>query len=212
MKHCTIAFKKYLILLALAGLLLPLRAAHAQIVVAGPSTPTTQALSAWYEHTLPPCFRATDRVTLYSLDNHDMDRYLKSVGLEDGASYASALGDGEITGLFAERQKRISLRVSPDGTFDQQTLTHEYGHYVWFHRLTKNDRKQYRGLYKRQAETRALVSNYAETNLEEGFAEAFAFYIQQPAVLKAKDPVSFQFLAEWAAGRQAPVAPAQQPS
>lgn len=206
MKHRTFAHKYTLkhatLLLTLAGLLLPLHSGHAQVVIDGPETPAAQTLNAWYTQTLPSCFRAKDQVRLFPLDDRSMDRYLKSVGLEDGASYASGNGDGEIMGLFAERQKRISLRVAANGAMDLQTLTHEYGHYVWFHLLGKDDRKQYRGLYKRQAASRALVSNYAETNLEEGFAEAFAFYIQQPAVLKDKDPVSFQFLADWAAARQ----------
>ncbi|MDQ2687636.1 MAG: hypothetical protein M3Y28_07205, partial [Armatimonadota bacterium] len=119
--------------------------------------------------------------------------------LEDGASYASDNGEGEIMGLFADRQKRISVRVAANGAMDLQTLTHEYGHYVWFHVLSKDDRKQYKDLYKRQSASRALVSNYAETNLEEGFVEAFAYYIQRPDTLKARDAASFQYLAAWAA-------------
>lgn len=189
-------------LLALAGLLLPLRAGHGRVVVAGPETPATQTLNTWYGRTLPACFQARDRVWLYPLGDRAMDSYLKSVGLEDGTSYAG--GNGEILGVFAERQKRISLRVSPAGGVDLQTLTHEYGHYVWFHLLNTRDRKQYRGIYKRQAQTRALVSHYAGTNLEEGFAEAFAFYVRQPARLQAKDPISFRFLADWAAARRRP--------
>lgn len=203
MKHRTNTPHIFVTLIAFTSLMLPLRSARAQVAINGPETPATQTLNAWYTQTLPACFQAKDRVTLFPLDDRAMDRYLKSVGLEDGASYASDNGDGEIMGLFAERQKRISLRVAPSGAMDLQTLTHEYGHYVWFHLLGKDDRKQYRALYKRQAASRALVSNYAETNLEEGFAEAFAFYVRQPAVLKSRDAASFQFIADWAAARQA---------
>lgn len=202
MTHRTNTHKIFATLIALTGLLLPLRAARAQVVINGPETSATQTLNAWYTQSLPACFQARDHVALYPLNDHDMDRYLKSVGLEDGTSYESDSGDGEIMGLFANRQKRISVRVASNGAMDLQTLTHEYGHYVWFHVFSKDDRKHYKELYKRQMGLRALVSDYAETNLEEGFAEAFAFYIQQPDKLQSRDSASFQFLTNWVAAHQ----------
>lgn len=203
MTHRTNTHKIFATLIALTGLLLPLRATHAQVVINGPETSATQTLNTWYTQSLPACFQARDRVALYPLNDRDMDHYSKSVGLEDGASYESDNGDGEIMGLFADRQKRISVRVASNGAMDLQTLTHEYGHYVWFHVFSKDDRKQYKELYKRQAASRALVSNYAETNLEEGFAEAFAFYIEQPDKLKSRDSASFQYLTNWVATHSA---------
>lgn len=176
------------------------RASRAQLVLVDPANPAAGTLNGWYEGTLPSCFAARDAVALYPLADPAMDSYLKSIGLADGTSYAGDKGNGQIDGLFVNSKKlRISVRTSPAGAVDLQTLTHEYGHYVWFHLLSKDDRKRYRGIYRRQSETRQLISEYAMTNTEEGFAEAFAFYINQPDLLARRDAASFEFLAVWAA-------------
>lgn len=47
------------------------------------------------------------------------------------------------------------------------------------------------------AASHTLVSDYADTDLEEGFAEAFAFYIQRPDTLKARAAASSGFLRDW---------------
>jgi hypothetical protein len=125
-----------------------------------------------------------------------MDRYLASIGLRDGTSYANSSA-GEIDGLFDNRHMKISLRVGPGGDFDQETLTHEYGHYVWFHILSRSDREAYRSIYDRQRRANSLVTDYASVNLEEGFAEAFAYFIVDPAKLKQGDQASFAFLSTW---------------
>jgi hypothetical protein len=125
-----------------------------------------------------------------------MDNYLRSVGLGNGASYSTS-GAGEIEGLYDNHHLKISLRVSEKGAFDSEVLTHEYGHFVWFRLLDKVDRSEYRNIYNGQRKHHNLVSDYAGVNLEEGFAEAFAFYITDPATLKQKDPNSFQFLSDW---------------
>jgi hypothetical protein len=39
-----------------------------------------------------------------------------------------------------------------------------------------------------------LVSDYAAFSVNEGFAEAFATYSTCPSMLKAKDPLSFDFI------------------
>ena len=174
--------------------------ASADLSIAGPATPTALMLSNWYQHRLPACFAAIDSMTLYPLRDRDMDAYLTSIGLSDGTSYADS-SDGEIDGLFVERQKRISVRVNPAGGVDMETLSHEYGHYVWFHLFDKCKRGEYRAIYKQQSRLHELVSDYAATNLEEGFAEAFAYFLVDPAKLNAADPASYRFLQEYVAQR-----------
>jgi hypothetical protein len=172
------------------------RPAQANIVVKSKLTPATSSLTTWYEQTIPSSFRSPANITLYAYNNHEMDNYLRSVGLFDGTSYASG-GPGEIEGLFDNRHLRISVRISEQGTFDNQVLTHEYGHYVWFKLLDKNDRNQYRLIYNTQRRNHHLISDYADTNLEEGFAEAFAFFITSPNSLQQKDQLSYGFLSDW---------------
>ncbi len=97
------------------------------------------------------------------------------------------------------------MRVAANGAIDLQTLSHEYGHFVWFHVLTKDERKQYRSIYNSQAKKHQLVSDYAQTNLEEGFAEAFAFFTTSPETLKGIDAASYDFLASKVNSIQQPV-------
>jgi hypothetical protein len=182
-------------LLLTIGLVLTCAQARADLTIVGLATPTGLMLQHWYSSELPPCFSAKDDIALYPLEDPGMDNYLKSIGLSDGTSYSKS-DAGEIDGLFVNRQKRISVRVDSNGGVDMETLSHEYGHYVWFHLFTNSERQQYRDIYKHQSRDKQLVTDYAATNLEEGFAEAFAFFVVDPLKLDAADPVSYQFLLD----------------
>ncbi|MDR3710338.1 MAG: hypothetical protein P4L33_18730 [Capsulimonadaceae bacterium] len=176
------------------------RNAMADLVCRDTSGPSVQVVSSWYERDIPGSFRGGDNVTLYVYNDGAMDGYLRSVGLADGTSYAASSA-GVIDGLFDNRHMRISLRINAQGGFDRVTLTHEYGHYVWFHVFDSSDRNAYRNIYNRSRSAHCLITDYAGVNLEEGFAEAFAFFITDPDGLRAKDQASFDFLAQWSAER-----------
>jgi len=187
------------VLLALA---FPARPAHAQMIVAGPSTPTTQALENWYGHQLPAAFHARNLVAVHPLFDADMDAYLKANGVDpgpDASSHADKGGLGQVDGIFINRPARISLRLSPSGTLDLLTAAHEYGHYVWFNLLNKDERRNYKDIYERQKRSGQLISDYAASNLEEGFAEAFAFYVNEPVALAQTDDASCRFFQTWIA-------------
>src|SRR5438309_530788 len=68
-------------------------------------------------------------------------------------------------------------------------------HYVWKQVLSQDQRRQYEGVYKVQSKARHLVSAYAAVSVEEGFAEAYSYYVRQPAILEKCDPQSRQCLA-----------------
>ena len=180
-----------------AGLLLSGRSARAQIVVTGPSTPVARSLTLWFARHIPARFQARGRFEVHPLNDSEMDAYLGADGSDaDNSSHAD---DGEIDGIFEDNPARITLRVPDAGPLDLYTFAHEYGHYVWFTLLTKDDKKRYEAVYKKQKAAHHLVTRYAQTDVEEGFAEAFSFYANEAPLLLHRDALSYQFLSQWTA-------------
>ncbi len=172
-----------------------LQSASAQIAVLSPEPASAQTLTSWYSHHIPARFRATSRLTIRELPEAEMDIYLHG-GSED-ASHSEGDDMADIDGVYESRPDRMALRLPPKRGIDMFTFAHEYGHYVWFHLLSEDDRRRYEVLYKRRRTTGHLVTRYAENGVEEGFAEAFSFYVAQPPILAARDPEAFQFLSRW---------------
>jgi hypothetical protein len=179
--------------------------AEAQIVVSSPTEMQTRRLQSWYENHMPIPFRAHSRLVVREFNDAQMNAYLKGNEDDPDSGGVSAMshtgddGDGDIDGVFESDPDRIALRLPSAGDLDTFTFAHEYGHYVWFHLFSKDDRKRYEHLYDHQRMTHHLVTRYAETDLEEGFAEAFSFYVCEPLMLTHRDALSSQFLSRWAA-------------
>ncbi len=190
--------RRFILLPALVFLLVPLGGARAQLTVAGPASPAARAVTAWAA-ALPAKFAPKGRLEVSPLSEGGMDNYLRDGGPEQSRSDQSRAedDDDEIDGVFVRRPPRIVLRVPDSGRVDFGTLAHEYGHYVWFDLLTKNDRNRYGALYARQKAAHKLVTPYAADSVEEGFAEAFAADLTDPALLLRADPLSAQFLSRW---------------
>ncbi len=192
-----------LVPLLAAGLLLAPRGAGAQIVVSGPATPASRSLTAWFAHHVPARFAARGRFEVRPLNDDDMEAFLRA-GDADSDQSQSQDDKGDIDGVFEDDPARITLRVPASGRPDLYTFAHEYGHYVWFNLLSRDDQRRYEGLYKKQKAARHLVTRYAETDVEEGFAEAFSFYANEPPLLLRRDALSYQFLSQWHAAPPAP--------
>ena len=182
-----------------AGLLLAPTGARAQIVVTGPATPASRSLMSWFARHVPARFEARDRFEVHPLGNADMEDYLRTGEADSDEGQSSHASDGEIDGVFESDPARITLRIPASGQPDLYTFAHEYGHYVWFNLLNQEDRKRYENIYRKQRATHHLVSRYAQTDAEEGFAEAFSFYANKPPLLMHRDPLSYQFLSQWPA-------------
>jgi hypothetical protein len=177
--------------------------ARAQLDISAPTDAQVRSLGDWYEQHVPARFRAKDAVDVSALSDREMTAYLKGGDTADGAGDSSSHADdddGDIDGVFENDPPRITLRLPDTGGPDMFTFAHEYGHYVWFTLLSKADRKRYEAIYDRQRAADHLVTRYAATALEEGFAEAFSFYVSQPPLLAHRDPLSYQFLAQWQGG------------
>ncbi len=185
-----------------AGLLLTPHIAMAQnstpptLIVTGLPTPNSALLTSWFNRHIPARFQARGPFEVHPLTESQMASYLQDVG---GDGQNSHTDDGSIDGIFEADPPRITLLVPQSGSPDLFTFAHEYGHYVWYDLLTKDDRKRYESLYKRQRAARHLVTRYAETDTEEGFAEAFSFYALEPPLLRHRDAASYQFLSTWPA-------------
>lgn len=123
-----------------------------------------------------------------------MDDYLRD---GDNPQNKSQGDDDEIDGVFVNHPPRILLRIPDSGRLDFGTLAHEYGHYVWFDLLSKDDRNRYKSLYDRQKAGHKLITSYAAESVEEGFAEAFAAEVTASSALLRADPRSARFLADW---------------
>ena len=106
--------------------------------------------------------------------------------------------------MFVNDPPQIILRIPDSGKIDFGTFAHEYGHYVWFDLLTKDDRKRYKTLYEKQKSAHKLITDYAYESVEEGFAEAFSADINDPAALLHQDSLSSQFLSRWPASAPSP--------
>ena len=189
----------FIVPLLAAGLLLAPQGAGAQIIVTGPATPTARSLTAWFARHIPARFQARERFEVNPLSDGEMRAYLRG-GDEDADRDQSAhTDDGDIDGVFEDGPVRITLRVPASGRPDLYTFAHEYGHYVWFDLLSRDDKKHYESLYRKQKAQHHLVTRYAQTDVEEGFAEAFSFYANDPALLLRRDALSSQFLSQWPA-------------
>ncbi len=172
--------------------------AHAQVVISDTAPPAAaHALSGWFSKHIPARFQARERFVVTPLSDRDMDSYLAAQDTNEGDSSNSHADDSGIDGIFEDDPPRITLRLPAGAAPDVATFAHEYGHYVWFHRLSQDDRSVYESLYKRQKAARKLITPYANTNVEEGFAEAFSAYVNTPPALQKRDPLSFGFLRAW---------------
>ncbi len=188
----------FIALILAAGLLLTPRGARAQIVVTGPATPTARLLTTWFAHHIPARFAARGRFDVNPLSDAEMEMYLRT-GDDGDQAQSSHADDGEIDGVFEADPDRITLRIPTSGRPDLYTFAHEYGHYVWFNLLSRDDQRRYEGVYRKQKAAHHLVTPYAQTDVEEGFAEAFSFYLNDPALLLRRDALSSQFLSQWPA-------------
>jgi hypothetical protein len=176
---------------------LPRPMAHAEIVVDGANSVRAHELETWCSHHIPNSFRPKNRLEIRQLTDREMAAYLSGNAGSDGLNSKSSSDDDnmdDIDGVFEDNPPRITLRTPEKGNIDMFTFTHEYGHYVWFDIMNKGDRSKYEAIYKRQRAAHHLVTRYAATDVEEGFAEAFSFYTNQPPMLAHRDSASYQFL------------------
>lgn len=145
---------------------------------------------------LPQAWKARGLVYVREISDAEMDRFVDEF---DGNE---SKGDTIVDGCYQDAEDenamggQITLRMSLRGDSAALVFVHEYGHYVWSNLLTGSDRARYRRLWHEQKRIGALVTAYAGDSDEEGFAEAFAYYIRHQGTLRRADARSCTFLSD----------------
>lgn len=105
--------------------------------------------------------------------------------------------DASADGVYEEAEDGPpSIRLS-DALNDRESglvFAHEYGHFVWSNKLTRQQRRDYRHLWWRQSRAGHLVTEYADDSPEEGFAESFSYFLLRTDRLRRRDMESWRFL------------------
>lgn len=143
---------------------------------------------------MPVPWKTDEQVVVREVTDKDMDRLVTERG--DSPSHD---GDDQVDGFFEFDDDHgvpptIYLRQSLPLEDARFVFTHEYGHYVWEEKLTKDDRTDYVRIWNEQKKNKSLVSGYARASVEEGFAEAYAHLLRNPEKLHNRDPKSEAFL------------------
>jgi hypothetical protein len=144
---------------------------------------------------LPACWKTDREVIVREVSDREMRRLIA----EDKRSNREDEGDMVVQGFYdndgdEESPIIITLRSSLTAEDARMVFTHEYGHFVWDEMLTKGDRSSYSDLWEKQRRRGRLITRYAKDSREEGFAEAFAYFLREPERLRRRDVESFLYL------------------
>jgi hypothetical protein len=155
---------------------------------------------------MPACWKSPRIVQVQEVSDADMDRLIAQSGYSDDSDLDD--GDTQVDGCYDSGEDdhdppSITLRESLRGEDAGLVFSHEYGHFVWDTFLSDRQQAQYTHLWQRQKRAGHLVTEYAGDSEEEGFAEAFSFYLRKPDVLQRRDRESWQFLHALAVRRTA---------
>ena len=166
----------------------PLRA---DVSVSGGAYHQRAFIQSIYQTMIPARFHTRQTVAVHLLDDRQMATYLNS---GDDSLSASHGENDTIDGVFEDGPPLITLRETRPDDEIQFTVAHEYGHYLWEHLMNRSEKVRYARIYRVQRSNGSLVSDYAGTSLNEGFAEAFSYYVNDGDELAGKDPLSMQFI------------------
>lgn len=166
----------------------------------GPAS-VTQSLTSWYDQNIPSAFRVACPLLVHEMTESALIDYINSGSGAHQSKTSTVSNTDDIDGVYDRNPPRIAVEIEQDGKVDDFTFAHEYGHYVWFELMTKADRRAYEAVYKQSKSDKHLVTDYAAVSVDEGFAEAFSFYVNLPQDLQYRDADSYDFLSNWSQSR-----------
>ncbi len=156
---------------------------------------------------MPACWKSPRPVLVQEVSDEEMDHLVARTSHRnpEERSDEDSLVDGcyENSGE-ADSTPTITLRESLRGEDAALVFAHEYGHFVWEQFVSRAERAQYIRLWRHQKRVGHLVTEYAGDSPEEGFAEAFSFFLRNPALLQRRDRVSSLFLQDLSHQKAAP--------
>ena len=168
---------------------------HSQIVFKN-ETRRTSVWKSIYSR-LPFVWKANLRVTVREVPDSTMTALTEAY-----ENLSSRNDESQVDGLFiknrgdASAPARIYLSDTLRGESIGLVFVHEYGHFVWHSMLSATQRNRFKRLWNEQYEEGVFVTPYAETSVEEGFAEAFSYFIRRPEELRRRDFRSLMFLTD----------------
>ena len=163
----------------------------ADLTIRGGSEYQQRLIRTAFTTRIPLTWRQSANLAVQILADRAMDAYIHS-----GSDAHVSGGDQEdaIDGIFEDDPPTITLRGTDDASDLPMTFAHELGHYYWQKRLTGAQRSRYVEVYSKQKSSHHLVTDYAATDVHEGFAEAFSYFLLARDVLRRRDPLSCRFL------------------
>ena len=157
--------------------------------------------------TLPHAVVDTDYSPL-PVSESELQDHIYSLGLDDMIDveviYSSNPPDAGRPGWYVEATYNIGTQIitiystmdEAGGEDVKQTLSHEYGHAVWFQIMDDSDYDDWERMYERAIRTGRFVTEYSSTSVEEFFAECFAFYVHEPSTLKMVSPSCYDWIKD----------------
>jgi hypothetical protein len=149
-----------------------------------------------YNH-LPPCWQTDREIIVREVSDTDLNTDSERSAVAGASDNRPDVVEFTIDGDFQDPWDglptiRLAQSLSKrDAPF---VFAHEYGHFVWEEKLSRSDRRTYRRIWEDQRDAGRLVTEYAAESVEEGFAEAFATFVQNAGRLRNKDLKSYEFL------------------
>lgn len=167
--------------------------ASADLVLKGGNDRQQLAIDEIYANRIPAVWRTSHPIKVNILTDREMNAYIRA---GSDQKMQSSDDDDTIDGIYEGGPPTITLRGNTDSESMPLTFAHEYGHFVWESELTRADRSRYIAIYQRQKRDHHLVTEYAATDVHEGFAEAFSYYVMARNSLLRRDEASCRFLDE----------------
>jgi hypothetical protein len=179
--------------LALGALFTWPRPSRADLDFEGANTQQHTTLQSVFDSHVPTRFHTKQGIEVQIFSRQAMLDYIHQ-GEPADQSADQDEGDDTIDGIYEDAPPTITLRTSRNLDNLSFTFAHEYGHYVWEDLMTRQQHRAYAKIYYKERAAHHLVTTYAATELDEGFAESFSFYVMAPPILQKRDPLSYQFL------------------
>jgi len=147
------------------------------------------------------------------LGNEDVAEYLSTELPEEHTERVTQIEytdkyDGDEGGYVAgccitDTKNSISTieinRQSSEGSYDKEemkrTITHEVGHSVYYS-LNEEQRNQWSEIYANSS-ANGFVSDYAQTNEREDFAESYVTYVHDLEYLKVTSTAKYDFMRQY---------------
>ncbi len=89
---------------------------------------------------------------------------------------------------------RIFIRETLRGETAELVFLHEYAHFIWDEFVTPDEQELYTKVWREQRRSKRLVTEYAATSVEEGFADSLSYALRKSKYLKQRDPRSARFM------------------